>query len=395
MNAAIALAPAAVVVRRTIAASAEDLFDAWLDPEALAIWMRPGRHSQAPQARVEPRVGGRYEINMHADSGVIPHSGVYRVIDRPRRLVFTWVSPHTGERDSLVTVDFLPRDKRTEVVVTHEQLPESQARRTQRWLDRALEKLDAFRAPEPQLESEFHANIRLTTFRWVPPFAQGLVKDLRVRWALEEAGLAYEEKLLNLGEHKSPAHRALQPFGQVPVYEEDGLTLFETGAIVMHLGQNCPTLLPIDPAKRARAITWMFAAMNSVEPAIQNLTSIDLFFSNEEWAKLRRAGAEEQAQSRLDGIAASLAGRDYLEGEFTAGDLLMVTVLRILRHTEPGEEHAGAGGLPGALRGPTRVPARTRGAAGAFREVRARGLRRVQNGSPITNRHPESVPASR
>jgi glutathione S-transferase len=176
-------------------------------------------------------------------------------------------------------------------------------------------------------------NIRLTAFRWVPPFAQGLVRDLRVRWALEEAGLAYEEKLLNLGEHKSPAYRALQPFGQVPVYEEDGLTLFETGAIVMHLGQNCPALLPIDPTKRARTISWMFAAMNSVEPAIQNLTSIDLFFANEEWAKLRRAGAEEHAQARLDGIAASLAGRDYLEGEFTAGDLLMVTVLRILRHT--------------------------------------------------------------
>jgi len=177
-------------------------------------------------------------------------------------------------------------------------------------------------------------NIRLTAFRWVPDVAQGLVKDLRVRWALEEAGLPYQEKLLNVGEHKLPAHRALQPFGQVPVYEVDGLTLFETGAIVMHIGLACPTLLPTDPVKRARAITWMFAAMNSVEPAVQNLASIDLFFAREEWAKLRRAGAEQDAQSRLDGLAASLAGRDYLEGEFTAGDLLMVTVLRILRHTD-------------------------------------------------------------
>ena len=176
--------------------------------------------------------------------------------------------------------------------------------------------------------------IRLTAFSWVPDFAQGLVKDLRVRWALEEAGLAYREKLLNVGEQNSPAHRALQPFGQVPVYEEDGLTLFETGAIVMHLGQNCSTLLPADPAKRARAITWMFAAMNSLEPAVQDLASIDLFFANEEWARLRRPGAEKMAQLRLDGIAATLSGRDYLEGEFTAGDLLMVTVLRILRHTD-------------------------------------------------------------
>ena len=177
-------------------------------------------------------------------------------------------------------------------------------------------------------------NIRLTTFRWVPTVAQGLVKDLRVRWALEEAGLAYQEKLLNVGEHGSAAHRALQPFGQVPVYEEDGLTLFESGAIVMHLGQRCATLLPNDPARRARAITWMFAALNSLEPAVQNLASIDLFFANEEWARLRRADAEKHAQSRLDGVAAALARRDYLEGEFTGGDLLMVTVLRILRHTD-------------------------------------------------------------
>jgi len=178
------------------------------------------------------------------------------------------------------------------------------------------------------------ANIRLTAFKWVPSFAQGLVRDLRVRWALEEAGLPYEEKLLTHGENFAPAHRALQPFGQIPVYEEDGLTLFESGAIVMHVAQRCPVLLPEDGAKRARAITWMFAAMNSVEPSIQNLASIDIFFANEEWAKLRRPGAEQQAQSRLDAIAASLTGRHYLEGEFTAGDLLMVTVLRNLRHTD-------------------------------------------------------------
>ncbi len=143
MNAAIA--PAAVVVRRNIAASAEDLFDAWLDPEALAIWMRPGAAIQKTQATVEPRVGGRFEINMHADAGVIQHSGVYRIIDRPRRLVFTWVSPHTGDRDSLVTVDFLPRGKQTEVVVTHEQLPEAKRDAHNGGWTRALEKLDAFR----------------------------------------------------------------------------------------------------------------------------------------------------------------------------------------------------------------------------------------------------------
>ena len=147
MNAtANSLAPAAVVVRRSIAASAEELFDAWLDPEALAIWMRPGAGIHKTQAAVEARVGGRFEINMHAESGVIPHSGVYQVIDRPRRLVFTWFSPHTGERDSLVTVDFLPRGKQTEVIVTHEQLPEAKREAHHGGWTRALEKLDAFRS---------------------------------------------------------------------------------------------------------------------------------------------------------------------------------------------------------------------------------------------------------
>ncbi len=178
------------------------------------------------------------------------------------------------------------------------------------------------------------SNIRITTFKWVPPFAQGLVRDLRVRWALEEAGLPYERNCSAAGEQNSPAHRALQPFGQVPVYEEDGLTLFETGAIVMHIGERCPALLPADPARRARVRTWMFAALNSVEPHVQNLTTIDLFFPNEEWASLRRPGAEKMAQTRLDGLAAALGDRDYLEGEFTAGDLMMTHGVALLRHTE-------------------------------------------------------------
>jgi glutathione S-transferase len=177
------------------------------------------------------------------------------------------------------------------------------------------------------------SNICITAFKWVPPVAQGLVRDLRVRWALEEVGLPYTEKLLSFGENHQPAHRAVQPFGQVPVYEEDGLTLFETGSILMQIGQKSEVLLPKDSAKRARAITWMFAALNSVEPHVQNLTTIDLFFANEEWAKARRPAAEKNALQRLDAVATSLANRAYLEGEFTAGDLLMISVLRNLRHT--------------------------------------------------------------
>lgn len=175
--------------------------------------------------------------------------------------------------------------------------------------------------------------IRLTAFAWVPPFAQGLVKDLRVRWALEEAGLPYEEKLLAPGEHKTAAHRALQPFGQVPVYEEDGLTLFESGAIVLHIAQRSPVLLPLDAARRARTITWMFAALNSLEPALQELTSIDGFHANEEWAKVRRPAAEKFARERLAEVASTLEGRDYLEHQFTAADLILTTVLRNLRNT--------------------------------------------------------------
>jgi uncharacterized protein YndB with AHSA1/START domain len=139
MNAA--LAPAAVVVRRTIAARAEVLYDAWLDPIALATWMRPGAvHSVL--ATVDARVGGRYEIVMQVDSGPVPHRGVYRTLERPRRLAFTWESPHTGERETLVTVDFIARDSRTEVIVTHEQLPEAKMQaHTSGWTG-ALAKLD-------------------------------------------------------------------------------------------------------------------------------------------------------------------------------------------------------------------------------------------------------------
>lgn len=124
MNAAIATA--AVVVRRTIAATAEELFDAWLDPEAMAIWMRPGS-IQTTVAKVDPKVGGRYEIVMRSATETYPHTGVYRVINRPRQLVFTWISRGTEQRESLVTVDFVARGEATEVVVTHEQLTESAA----------------------------------------------------------------------------------------------------------------------------------------------------------------------------------------------------------------------------------------------------------------------------
>src|SRR5262249_5694173 len=162
-------------------------------------------------------------------------------------------------------------------------------------------------------------------------FAQGQVRDLRARWALEEAGLAYRTRLLAQGDQNKPEHRALQPFGQVPVLEEDGSVLFEPGAIVLYIGDKSEAPLPRDPNARRRATQWLIAALNSIEPFIMNVALIDSFYANEQWAKLRRPGAVEFVQKRLAGLSASLGDKPYLDGDrFTAGDLMMTTVLRIL-----------------------------------------------------------------
>lgn len=177
--------------------------------------------------------------------------------------------------------------------------------------------------------------ITVTAFRSVPPFAQGLVRDLRVRWALEEAGLRYDVRLLGDGDKDKPDYRAWQPFGQVPAYEENGLRLFESGAIVLRIAERSENLLPGDPAARARAVEWLFAALNTIEPPIQHLAAIDLFYADQEWAKLYRPDAEAAVQKRLAELAAALGDKPFVDGpRFTAGDLMMATVLRILRHTD-------------------------------------------------------------
>ena len=177
--------------------------------------------------------------------------------------------------------------------------------------------------------------IRISAFKWVPEFAQGQVRDLRARWALEEAGLSYETRLLSQGEQDKPEYRALQPFGQVPILEEDGLVLFESGAIVLHIGERSEALLPRDPAARARATQWLISALNSIEPFMMNVAVIDVFYAQEQWAKQRRPGAVEFAQKRLSSLSKSLGDKPFLDGDrFTAGDLMMATVLRILKHTD-------------------------------------------------------------
>lgn len=177
--------------------------------------------------------------------------------------------------------------------------------------------------------------ITISAFRWVPEFARGQVRDLRARWALEEARLPYRTRLLGQGDNDQPEYRALQPFGQVPILEEDGLVLFESGAIVLHIGERSEALLPKDPAARARATQWLVAALNSIEPFVMNVVIIDLFYANEQWAQLRRPGAVEFVNRRLAALDRSLGDKPFLDGDrFTAGDLMMSTVLRILSNTD-------------------------------------------------------------
>jgi glutathione S-transferase len=172
--------------------------------------------------------------------------------------------------------------------------------------------------------------ITVSAFRWVPEFARGQVKDLRVRWALEEAGLPYQTRLLGPGDKDKPDYRALQPFGQVPVFEEDGRALFESGAIVLHIGERCEALLPKEADARARATQWLIAALNSIEPFIMHVLMLDFFHADEEWAKQHRPVALDIARSRLDALASALGDKPYLDGaRFHAGDLMMATVLRI------------------------------------------------------------------
>lgn len=173
--------------------------------------------------------------------------------------------------------------------------------------------------------------ITLTTYKWVPDFAAPLMRALRVRWALEEAGMPYAVRHVALGpEQRSSEHLARQPFGQAPAIEEGGLVLHESGAIALHIAEKSEALMPADPVGRARAIAWAFSALNSIEPTVQELGSIDFFHAKEEWTKARRPQVVTFLKLRLGQLSNALGGKDYLEGRFTVGDLLMSDVLRIL-----------------------------------------------------------------
>jgi glutathione S-transferase len=176
------------------------------------------------------------------------------------------------------------------------------------------------------------AAIEITAFQWVPEFAQGVVRDLRARWALEEAGLDYRVRLL--GQERPLEYLKEQPFDQVPCFNDGKVRIFESGAIVQYIGETSEALLPRDLQGKYRAIQWTYAALNSVEPAFINLLLIDVFFQGEEWAKLRRPGAEDFAKLKLRRVSEWLGDKEWLEDRFMIGDLVMTTVLRFLRHTD-------------------------------------------------------------
>jgi glutathione S-transferase len=167
----------------------------------------------------------------------------------------------------------------------------------------------------------------ITAFKTSPDRGRGLARDMRVRWALEEVGQPYDVRLVSFGDMKEAAHLALHPFGQIPTYEDGDLALFETGAIVFHIAERHAGLLPDDANARARAITWMFAALNTVEPPILELTTARLLEGDKPWSKERLPLVEGRFRARLEQLSARLGDAEWLDGAFSAGDLMMVGVL--------------------------------------------------------------------
>ncbi|MGH8290266.1 MAG: glutathione S-transferase family protein [Steroidobacteraceae bacterium] len=179
----------------------------------------------------------------------------------------------------------------------------------------------------------------ITAFERSPDRGRGLARDMRVRWALEEVGQPYEVRLLSFKAMTEPAHLSLQPFGQIPTYEEGDLALFESGAIVFHIAERHAGLLPDDVNARARAITWMFAAVNTIEPPILDLQVAKFLEGDKPWSEQRLALVQERIRRRLGELSNRFGDADWLDGEFSAGDLLMVTVLLRLKASGLLDEH--------------------------------------------------------
>jgi glutathione S-transferase len=179
----------------------------------------------------------------------------------------------------------------------------------------------------------------ITAFEKSPDRGRGLARDMRVRWALEEVGQSYDVHLVSFETMKQPQHRARNPFGQIPTYEEGDLSLFESGAILLHIAERHAGLLPENPNGRARAIMWMFAALNTVEPPIFDLSLVKILERDQPWFEQRVSVLEKMIRIRLDDLSRHLGDADWLDGAFSAADILMVTVLRRLQGTGILEEY--------------------------------------------------------
>ncbi len=173
--------------------------------------------------------------------------------------------------------------------------------------------------------------ITITAFERSPDGGRGLARDTRVRWAFEEVARPYDVRLVSFRAMKEPAHLALHPFGQIPTYEEGDLVLFETGAIILHIAERHAGLLPADPDARARAIMWMFASVNTVEPPILEYANAKLLEADKPWSAERLPIVADRVRARLTQLSARLGGADWLDGAFSAGDLMMVSVLLRIR----------------------------------------------------------------
>src|SRR6476661_8257731 len=193
--------------------------------------------------------------------------------------------------------------------------------------------LDSSPAPQPMIfaKRNFTMTITITAFEQSPDGGKGLARDTRVRWALEEVGQPYEVRLVSFRAMKEPAHLALHPFEQIPTYEEGDLVLFESGAIVFHIAERHAGLLPNDANARARAITWMFAALSTVEPPILELATARLLEGDKSWHAQRLPLVEDRVRNRLGQLSLRLGDADWLDGPFSAGDLMMVSVLLRLK----------------------------------------------------------------
>jgi glutathione S-transferase len=177
------------------------------------------------------------------------------------------------------------------------------------------------------------AQIEITAFDWVPDFARGLVRDLRPRWACEELGLDYRERLIS-ARNRPEWYFAEQPWGQVPVLRDGDVHLFESGAILLHLAERDGGLLPASGQPRADVLSWLFAAFNSVEPGFMELANVNIFSAGQDWAEARKPGLLEQIGKKLDKLAEALGDREWLGDEFSIADIAMITILRIPRDSE-------------------------------------------------------------